>query len=338
MSKKWAWRLLPWAVAGGLLLWVAQIIPLDETWAAFQRLEWAQVGLLVVVNGLILVLLNGRWWFILRGQGYQVPFFRLLGYRLAGFGVSYFTPGPHFGGEPLQIYLLEKRHQLPRSTAVASIALDKSLELWVNFAFLTGGLTAALSGHMLPNLLEEHFLLLALGLLAVPTSFLGATWGGYYPLSWLTARLARWTGWQRWQRMVILWTWLPDAARRTEAQIAAFCRHQPWMLLAAFVVSLLSWLAVVGEYWLMLHVMGLSLSPLKVITALVVLRLTLLLPLPGGLGGMEAGQVFVLGLFGQSQAAALSVGLLIRLRDVLLGLLGLWWGWLVTPIKKTPDR
>jgi uncharacterized protein (TIRG00374 family) len=331
VAKKWLWRLAPWLIAVGLLVWVERIIPLDETWATLRGLTWMQIGALILLNGLILILLNGRWWFILRGQGYPVPFLQLFGYRLAGFGVSYFTPGPHFGGEPLQIYLLQKRHGLPRSTAVASIALDKSLELWVNFAFLAGGMMVALSGRILPNLIEEQFLILALGLLALPTLFLGAIWSGYAPMSWLTAWMAGWPVWRRWQRTVALWDWLPGAVRRTEAQITDFCRRQPYMLLAAFLVSLLSWLIVFGEYWLVLSLMGMSLSSLQVITALVALRLTLLLPLPGGLGGMEAGQILVLGLLGQSQAAALSAGLLIRARDVTMGLLGLWWGWVVTP-------
>jgi uncharacterized membrane protein YbhN (UPF0104 family) len=44
---------------------------------------------------------------------------------------------------------------------------------------------------------------------------------------------------------------------------------------------------------------------------------------PGGLGALEASQVFALGAFGISAAAAISVTLLIRARDILIGGLGL---------------
>jgi uncharacterized protein (TIRG00374 family) len=333
------WRALPWVVAVGLLMLVERIIPLDETWATLRGLSWAQIGALVLLNGLILVLLNARWYFIARGQGYPVSFFALFGYRLAAFGVSYFTPGPHFGGEPLQIYLLQKRQGMPRSTAVAALVLDKSLELWVNFAFLVGGLMTLLFWGILPNLLESHFLIFALALLALPTGFLTAVWWGYSPMSrlvsWLHGRLGHRNWGVRWGR---LWAWLPGAVTRTEGEITLFCQRRPLYLLAAFLVSVLSWLVVFVEYWFVLSLMGMTLTPLQVLTALVVLRATLFLPLPGGLGGVEAGQILILGLLGQSQAAALSAALLIRARDVLMGLLGLWWGWVVTPKRgKTAD-
>ena len=47
------------------------------------------------------------------------------------------------------------------------------------------------------------------------------------------------------------------------------------------------------------------------------------LPLPGGLGALEASQVFALGAFGISAASAISVTFLIRGRDLLIGGLGL---------------
>ena len=58
------------------------------------RLRAAQFFVLAILNGLILLVLNGRWWLILGGFGYHLPYLTLTGYRLAAFGVSYFTPGP----------------------------------------------------------------------------------------------------------------------------------------------------------------------------------------------------------------------------------------------------
>jgi len=45
--------------------------------------------------------------------------------------------------------------------------------------------------------------------------------------------------------------------------------------------------------------------------------------LPGGLGALEASQVFTLGKFGFSAATALSLTLLIRGRDMFIGGIGL---------------
>jgi len=45
--------------------------------------------------------------------------------------------------------------------------------------------------------------------------------------------------------------------------------------------------------------------------------------LPGGLGALEASQVFALGFFGISAASAMSLALFMRARDLLIGGLGL---------------
>ena len=105
-----------------LLLWVFQTVSFAELWRSLSRLGLGQLVALAVLNGLILVSMSGRWWLILRAQGYTVPYLTLTGYRLAAFGVSYFTPGPQFGGEPLQVYLVRRHHGVPGSTAEMSIA------------------------------------------------------------------------------------------------------------------------------------------------------------------------------------------------------------------------
>jgi len=51
--------------------------------------------------------------------------------------------------------------------------------------------------------------------------------------------------------------------------------------------------------------------------------ISLVMPLPGGLGALEASQVYTMGRFGYSAASALSLTLLMRGRDMLIGGLGL---------------
>jgi uncharacterized membrane protein YbhN (UPF0104 family) len=104
------------------------------------------------------------------------------------------------------------------------------------------------------------------------------------------------------------------------------CRESPLTLLQALLISLVSWIVIVGEYWLMLHLLGLDLTPVQTISALTAARIAFLLPLPGGLGTLEASQVLALGALGLNPAAGISLSLLIRARDVALGGLGLWWG------------
>ena len=75
----------------------------------------------------------------------------------------------------------------------------------------------------------------------------------------------------------------------------------------------------------MLRVLGLNLTPVQTISVLTAARIAYLLPLPAGLGTLEASQVLALGALGLNPALGISLSLLIRARDVALGGFGLWW-------------
>jgi glycosyltransferase 2 family protein len=322
MKQKLLW--LPWLVAVGLVAVVAWLVPLADVWATLRGLHGWQLLVLVALNGLVLAALNGRWWIILRAQGQPIPFFALLDYRLAAFGVSYFTPGPHFGGEPVQVALVERHYQTPRATAVAAVTLDKSLELLVNFLFLAVGVAVILQQRLLGAWVGHETAVFAGLLVVLPSTFLATTWAGWQPLSRSLDWMGRLAGRSSQQRGQARFERLLAALRASEAQATHFCQTTPLALAGALIVSLLSWLLLIGEYGLMLRFLGLDLTAVQTITLLTAARLAYLLPLPGGLGALEASQIFTLSLMGLDPAAGLSASLLIRARDVSLGAFGLW--------------
>ena len=72
-------------------------------------------------------------------------------------------------------------------------------------------------------------------------------------------------------------------------------------LVQALILSLLGWVAMISEFWLLLWLVDLDFDLSSFVFLLAVTRLAFLLPLPGGIGGVEAG---ILGLFGVSPSAA----------------------------------
>ncbi len=322
-------RYLLWLAVPLLLLWALRAVSLQDAWTVLDRLDLTHVLLLVGANGLVLLTLSGRWWLILRAQGYPIPYMTLAGYRLAAFGVSYFTPGPQFGGEPLQVHFVQRRHRVPRSTAIAAVTLDKSLELVSNFTFLAGGITLILQGQVFPGVVGNQAILFPLVLLALPVGFLLAIWAGKHPISSLLGVGGRLFSWQQWPgraRWVPVYQEVHQAIHASEEQATRFCRESPVTLVQALLVSLVSWVAIAAEYWLALHVLGLNPTPVQSISALTAARMAFLLPFPSGLGALEASQVLALSALGMNPAAGISLSLLIRVRDVILGGLGLWWG------------
>ncbi len=314
-----------WALAFALLWWAARDIEIASILNALRRLSLLQLVILTVVNLVVLLTLSGRWWVVLHGLGYKVNYLRLSGYRLAAFGLSYFTPGPQFGGEPLQIYMLRTRHEIPASTGTASVTLEKVIELVGNFTFLLVGLTLITRLEFLEDQAGIGSIVMAVLLLGFPLVFLFVIARGKRPFSTLMRRMPeffrnRIPAWNRWQ----------SGTHAVEVEMTIFFREKPVELIAAMAFSLLTWILLVAEYWLMLRFLDLRLPIDETIAVLTTARLAFLTPLPGGLGVLEAGQVFAFTRLGYSIAEGLSVGLLIRARDIAFGLVGLSLGSVLT--------
>jgi uncharacterized protein (TIRG00374 family) len=316
-------RWLPWLLGAALLAVVIRLVPVNEVAAALRQLRPGEIVVLLAANFVVLLAITARWALLLRGQGHAVPFAALFGYRLAVFGLSYFTPGPHVGGEPLQLLLVEREHGVPRSVALAAVALDKALEFGVNFTFLLLGIAAVLRWRIVPADAAQQVLGLVAALLAMPVLYVAATSAGRFPAARLAHRLARA------RPLRPLAGRLSAAAAVVEAgeqQVGAFYRRAPAAFAAALGVTLLSWLALVGEFWLMIHFLGLDLTLPQLVTTLTAARLAILLLLPAGLGALEMSQAMAFGALGLDPSVGIAAGLLIRARDTLLAGFGLWWG------------
>jgi uncharacterized protein (TIRG00374 family) len=308
--------------AVALLIFVVRSVSLEEVWHALQRLTPAELVILAAVNGAILVTLAARWWIFLHAQGYTLPYWYLVRYRLTAFSINYFTPGSHFGGEPYQVYAVSAWHGVPYSISIAAVTLDKLLELLVNFAFLTGGILLVLRQQPLAGPLEDQLLVAALLLLLLPMALLAALGLGKHPFSRPIVLFRAWRGHQaddaepQWLQVI----------RQSEAQVTLLCRARPRLFALAVIVSVLSWLMLVGEFWLMTAMLDLGMGPWAALTAMVAARLAILLPLPAALGTLEASQMLAASALGLSPAAGVALSLVIRGRDVLVALLGLGLG------------
>jgi len=317
-------RVLRWAVAlivAAALLWVVRGIPLSEVATTLRRLTAGEIATLFLVNLGVTFVFALRWWVILRVLGHRVPFLRLSTYRLAGFAVSYLTPGTQFGGEPLQVAFTHRRHAVPAAAATAAVVIDRAVELLGNFTFLAFGLVLSLRLRLIPGDRGGVLAVLAVALLTLPLGFLGAALSGRKPVTWLLQRLP-----VSHTRQAKRWTRVVEWAGATEDQIVAFCRERPAGLAVAMGLSFVSWTVIVFEYSLMLSFLAIRLDLLEVVGVITASRLALLVPVPGGLGALEASQVLALAALGYSRAEGLGLGLLIRARDLVFAFAGLMLG------------
>jgi uncharacterized protein (TIRG00374 family) len=317
LSGRLVWLLLPL-----LLWWSLKDVPYQAVLQSLQQFQAWQMAALLGLNLVIILLISSRWWLILRSAGQHVPFLRLSAYRLIGFALSYFTPGPQVGGEPLQVLLLTRRHRVSTPAAISSVFMDKMLELFSNFAFLVLGLlvisTAGLEAGWVPVWVLPLIILILLAM----TAHLMLFWQGITPFTWLACRLA-----QKAPQLPLVQS-IYLIILQAETEMMTLCRTRPQFLIETMGVSLLIWAGLLWEYMLMMQFMGLVLNLPQVILALTLARLAFLVPLPGGLGALEASQVLAMQLLGLSPALGISLCLIIRARDLILGAAGLgMWGW-----------
>lgn len=309
--KNKSFRLFWLFLLAALLFWALKNAPLTEIWSTLRQLQFWQVAALTAINAGIYALVTLRWWIIARADAKQIPYFPLLVVRVAVFGVSYFTLGPQVGGEPLQVLALRHRYGLTYTRATSTVVMDKLLEFLANFILLAFGLAAIAQTGFLSraeSLSSAGLVGLAL-LVAWPPIHIILLRYGKHPVGAALRKFKR----TKVTRFVIA----------SERLVGSFCQRHFNELLAAASVSLLAALAMVGEYFLITSFLQIELRAAQIIAAWTAGWLSFLVPWPGGLGALEASQVFALGAFGVSAASAIGVTLLIRARDLLIGGIGL---------------
>jgi uncharacterized protein (TIRG00374 family) len=298
---------------GALGLWLA--------WHALAGVAWVGVwGLLaglgplailsiLVFNVLMLPLMSARWWLLLRTLGSPVGLLAVCAYRTAANAVSYLTPGPHFGGEPLSVYLLHHRQGIPLTAAGTSVALDRLLEFLASIVVLTFCLinlsiveNGPFTGIQGPTIV--------IAVLAVFACILAALFTGRRPFS------RSFFGYKRFDGLI-------DFIARGETMAETLFRENRFRFLLANLLSMVHWTAVFAEFWLMSFFLGLPLSFWQLTAVVAVARLAFFTPLPAGIGVLESALPWVTAALGLGSALGLGLCLMVRFRDLLFSLAGL---------------
>jgi uncharacterized protein (TIRG00374 family) len=321
MQRAKLFTLLLWLTALGLGTWTLAQLPLTEISHSITSLSIPQWAFWLGLNALIILVLGLRWQILTQALAMPVSLLKLLLIRQAGQAVSFITPGPQFGGEPLQVYWLYK-YGLPLRKALLSLGLDRFFELWVNFSVLLLAvllLLTGIGGDNINNTIGDWQtalvpLLIFLGLM------LSLAWILIKQPQWINDRLeaiaARWQHNHRLNNINQHWQSLGDDLR-----IAL--RTQKIRFLLATALSLLGWAGLLGELYLILQFVGIDADLSSFLIILVAMRMALLLPMPGGVGTIEASVLWSFHILNLPASAALGLIALIRVRDAIVLLIGL---------------
>ncbi len=318
MNKYRLVQTLTWLISLMLVLWIGKSLPLATILDSVSGLSLWQWGLWSVLNLAIILVYVQRWRCLSIAGGLNISFSHLFLLRQAGQLISLITPGPQFGGEPFQVYWLWKKFSASGSLAILSVALDRFFELWINFAVLLLGLVILMLTPAL-GLTDWPALAMALALMILVLS-----WSGWFLMShqekvsgWIKKLARRWQHHPQLARIDSHWDDLGAGLRR-------LIRAEKPFLSLALSLSLLGWAGMIFEIWLLLRFFAIEPGFTGLILLVVAMRLAFLLPLPGGVGTLEAAMFWAFTGLGLPLTGAAAVIAMMRLRDVVVLLVGLF--------------
>ncbi|MGB3211755.1 MAG: lysylphosphatidylglycerol synthase transmembrane domain-containing protein [Desulforhopalus sp.] len=322
--KWWVQRNRRWLLGllGVIVAWHAlHGVGWAEVWALVARISPIAILTIVGINLFMLPFMAARWWLLLKTLGSPVSLLSITAYRTAANSVNYLTPGPHFGGEPLSVYLLHHRHGTPLSSAATSVAVDRLLELLASFIVLSLCLLKLTFDGTGP-FTRESGLILVITVLLLFTIMLTVLFSGGKPLSKPVYVLMRFC--RRYFPAISFTTgtWI-DIIDQCEVMAESLFHSHRFQFLFANFLSILHWVAVFAEFWLMSWFLGYPLSLLHLSAVVVVARLAFFTPLPAGIGVLESALPWMTASLGLGDILGVSLCLIIRCRDLVFSMIGL---------------
>ena len=313
-KKKTVFNSLIWFTAGVLIILTILELPIGDMLPRIDAISNSVWTTLFLVNLVILFLAVKRWQIISQIFGVEISFARLLIIRQAGSTFSFVTPGPQFGGEPLQALWLNRGQGVPLDNTIASIGADRFIEIFINFSFLFLGILLVIQGNIEADLSSAGFFVsLSLICLITLLSLL------FYKHRFIVSSLFSL------YRLVFQKTSDKGQEQRITTSISViFSRIEKEKLKVSFaiVIGAFGWLALIFELYLMMRALNLTPDLYEIVFVMLGIRIALLMPIPGGVGTIETSLIWSFGILGLSLVGAAGVIALNRIRDLIILALG----------------
>jgi len=275
-----------------------------------------------LVNFLILMALRLIYWIsrtinwklIIDDQDKKYPFSALLSARLADHAISYLTPSNLFGGEPVRAMMTPGTN---RRRALATVIVDKTIELVSILSFTIIGVIVAISRIKMPGKMKVVFLTFSFGAAIFLFFLVIKQKKGFF--TWLVKLLAKIKIKpriiQRSQEKIV----------ELDHHISNYYRHHPKLFLKAYVFYALTFFIWTYEIYLTLAYMDTpGVTPLKSYLIITLTTIAAVIPaIPGALGINELTNVAVFVLLGLSPEKGVSLSLVRRVIALIYAGIGL---------------
>src|SRR5271166_1650105 len=279
------------------------------------RLGWG-LALVIALGGVAHVVKAWAWRFTLSGEQHKVSFPKLLQLRLVSEAVGQLGVFGTAFGEGLRVSALSA--EIPAACRISSVTLDRGIFIATGaLVMLTGIITAPLALSLSPALQPYvvFFAITLVGLLLLMGLAVQKRWPILSGPARTAGRLRYFRRWLESKESII---------RSVESRLFEFHRDMPRAFWASVALNLAWHGLMVLEVYLILHLMGVKISPLG---ALIFEALTKVVNVvgffnPGNIGTYEGGNVLIARMFRLSSGTGLALGLARRSRAIFWGAVG----------------
>ncbi len=273
----------------GILIWVVRSSAIDpaDVWSKLQNIELGWYGLAVLTYLTTFPVRGLRWQRLLSDNGARLPVRPLTEIIFLSWFVNSVMPGKV--GDVYRAYLIRGEFGLSISRTVGTVLAERIADVLMLVTVL--GITGAV---VLGQRVDSHISeMLKLGWAGVAVMLLGLV---------LMYRLG-----DRVMRM------FPSRIHETYQRFAAgtFASFNNIPLLMIY--TAFAWASEAGRLYCVVRSLGVAITPLEALFIVAAISLALIVPTPGGLGGVEAAFLGVLPLFGIATQVALVVAFMDRL-------------------------
>lgn len=304
-------------LVGIAALWyILDQIKIADIINTFKDVTWDIIVWFIVVQIVMFLVLTWRWQLILQSQGHKhVTLWRLLGYKMVGYGVSFLTPSAKVGGEPVRAGLLSTRENMTFHRALSSVVIDKTMELSTNGLFTIIGFIVILMSFVVSESVKNSLIVFIIIFLFVIVYFnyrllrgkkffqIIFNFFGLYKIKRLKGFIKK--------------------AKEFETLVIKFYSKDRKYFYYSLIISIVSWCIMFFEFKFAALMVGQNLTILQLFFIICVVGAAFIVPIPMGLGALEAGQIGIFALLGISKAAAVGLAFVIRLKDIILSAIGI---------------
>lgn len=269
-------------------------------------------GLVILLLTILSVLTRSvRWKTILSSQQCKVPFLRVFEYYLSGLSIVFFFPIVIFGGEIFRGYDLKKKYFIPWHKSIASVIIDKILEITVYIIAAIFGLSFFFlrATHISQRFFVTIFLGIFLSSILISILYFKIFRKESIILSLLKRfNLRNANG--------------AETIIEVEKEIFTYFGQSKKVILPGLALSFLHELLLIIRTALLILFLGKKTGILLAVSVVSFSSLAMIIPIPAALGSHEAIQSFVFNSFGLGADTALAFVFIIRGVEFVVALFG----------------